>query len=200
MKHAWRIGETEILPGRGCRWVVYEHDAPLSFGRALALLADEPAFRAWLSETLAASDLHAFRWETPPLTQARAARAFEFALIEDRGLDRTPDEAAFAAYFRENGDLVRTIPNLNRTSELIVPRRIAASHVYPHLAAFLHGAPGDQIDALWRCVAETTLRRLSHRPLWLSAAGAGVAWLHVRVDPVPKYYAYPPYRVAPACD
>lgn len=58
---------------------------------------------------------------------------------------------------------------------------------------------GDAVK-LWRCVAETMLRRLSGRPLWLSTAGAGVAWLHVRVDPVPKYYAYPPYRVAPACD
>lgn len=175
MKHAWRIGETEILPGRGCRWVAYEHDAPLPFVRALKSLANEPAFRAWLSETLAASDLRAFRWETPPLTQARAARAFEFALIEDRGLDRAPDEAAFAAYFRENGDLVRAMPHLNCTSKLIIPRRIAASHVYPHLAAFLRGAPIHQIDALWRCVAETMLRRLSDRPLWLSTAGAGVA-------------------------
>lgn len=200
MKHAWRIGETEILPGRGCRWTVYEHDAPLSFGRALALLADDPAFRAWFSDTLAASDLRAFRWETPPLTHARAGRAFEFALIEDRGLDRAPDEAAFAPYFRENGDPVRAIPNLNRTSELIVPRGIAASHVYSHLAAFLRGAPADQVDALWRCVAETTLRRLSDRPLWLSTAGAGIAWLHVRVDPVPKYYAHRPYREAPRCD
>lgn len=200
MKHAWRIGETEPLPGQGGRYVVYEHDAPLSFGRALALLADEPAFRAWWSATLAASDLRAFRWETPPLTSALASRPFEYTLIDDRSLDRAPDEAAFAAYFRERDDLALAIRNLNRTPELIVPRRIVASHVYSHLAAFLRGAPAEQIDALWRCVAETTLRMLSHRPLWLSTAGAGIAWLHVRVDPMPKYYAYRPYREAPACD
>jgi Family of unknown function (DUF6940) len=29
---------------------------------------------------------------------------------------------------------------------------------------------------------------------FFSTAGAGVAWLHVRLDDRPKYYGYPPYR------
>jgi hypothetical protein len=31
-------------------------------------------------------------------------------------------------------------------------------------------------------------------PEWLSTAGAGVSWLHVRLDDRPKYYGYAPYR------
>ena len=31
-------------------------------------------------------------------------------------------------------------------------------------------------------------------PVWVSTAGAGVSWLHVRLDDRPKYYGYQPYR------
>ncbi len=34
-------------------------------------------------------------------------------------------------------------------------------------------------------------------PVWLSTAGAGVSWLHVRLDDRPKYYGHGPYRTAP---
>jgi hypothetical protein len=52
------------------------------------------------------------------------------------------------------------------------------------------------VHALWQCVAETALARLSAAPLWISTAGGGVAWLHVRVEGAPKYYAYRPYATA----
>jgi Family of unknown function (DUF6940) len=32
------------------------------------------------------------------------------------------------------------------------------------------------------------------KPVWLSPAGAGVSWLHLRLDDQPKYYGYAPYR------
>ncbi len=35
--------------------------------------------------------------------------------------------------------------------------------------------------------------RVGDRPTWLSTAGHGVAWLHVRLDTRPKYYRYTPY-------
>ena len=35
---------------------------------------------------------------------------------------------------------------------------------------------------------------LSEKPLWLSTAGGGVAWLHLRIDSRPKYYSHRPYR------
>ena len=40
-------------------------------------------------------------------------------------------------------------------------------------------------------------RRVGVKPVWLSTAGAGVAWVHVRLDDRPKYYGYDAYRRAP---
>jgi hypothetical protein len=40
-------------------------------------------------------------------------------------------------------------------------------------------------------------RRVGRQPVWLSTAGAGVAWLHVRLDDRPKYYGHGPYRQRP---
>lgn len=51
-----------------------------------------------------------------------------------------------------------------------------------------------QTTSLWRAVSDAIARRIGPRPVWLSTAGAAVAWLHVRLDDRPKYYAYSPYR------
>jgi hypothetical protein len=69
---------------------------------------------------------------------------------------------------------------------------------YTHLAAFLRGAPQEQIDTLWQTVGSAVAAELIDRgnsPLWVSTAGGGVAWLHVRLDSRPKYYKHAPYRV-----
>jgi len=162
---------------------------PLRFAEALSLLADDARFRAALTQRLADAPFAAFRWETPALSTTTLGRPFEYVLIDDPHLVRRPDPRAFAAHFE--GDhrdaLVAGIPNLTGTSTLIVPRGIADDAVYPHLAAFVRGAPSAQTDALWRCVADAVLRTLPPKPLWLSTAGAGVPWLHVRIDPIPKY-------------
>ncbi len=50
------------------------------------------------------------------------------------------------------------------------------------------------MHSLWELVGEAMQRRPSHEPVWFSPAGAGVSWLHVRLDDRPKYYGYEPYR------
>jgi len=39
-------------------------------------------------------------------------------------------------------------------------------------------------------------KQISDRPTWLSTAGLGVYWLHLRLDSRPKYYRYQPYKAA----
>ena len=68
---------------------------------------------------------------------------------------------------------------------------------YAHLAAFVRGAPEWQQQSLWRRVGEAAAARVGVKPVWLSTAGAGVAWVHVRLDDRPKYYGYDAYRRAP---
>jgi hypothetical protein len=55
-------------------------------------------------------------------------------------------------------------------------------------------APEQQKHALWKLVGAAMQHRLGIKPVWLSTAGAGVSWLHVRLDDRPKYYGYAPYR------
>ncbi|MDP1796726.1 MAG: hypothetical protein Q8K78_04560 [Planctomycetaceae bacterium] len=77
---------------------------------------------------------------------------------------------------------------------MIVPCPIANQVAYGHLAAFVRHAPPSQRDALWKAVGEVWDKRVSQTPVWLSTAGAGVPWLHVRFDSLPKYYWHSPYR------
>ena len=198
--HQWTHAREPLPSGRGTRYLISESSNPLNFLRAIELLATDAGFRGFMTHLLAETGYRAFRWETPPLDRTRTTRPFEFVLIDDPGLERNADSAVFASYFTgiTSNDAVAVVPNLGRTSELIVPRGIAAPSAYPHFAAFLRNAPETQVDVLWRCVADTVLRSLSDAPLWLSTAGAGVAWLHVRVDRVPKYYTHRPYAATAA--
>lgn len=192
---SWTSTNERLPTGRVTRRTIADASGPLSSGAVLRLLAESAAFRTWFTVMLLEGASAAFRWETPALSVGTQSHPFECVLIDDPRLQRRPDPQAFASYFQGRHVTADAlpVPNLGRTSELIVPRGIAAPEVYVHLASFLRGAPPTQVDALWRCAAETTLRSLSDRPLWLSTAGAGVAWLHVRVDRVPKYYWHRPY-------
>ena len=77
---------------------------------------------------------------------------------------------------------------------MAVPCPIGPASAYGHLAAFARLAPASQQDALWRSLGDAMARRIGDRPVWLSTAGGGVSWLHVRLDDRPKYYGYEPYR------
>ncbi len=44
-------------------------------------------------------------------------------------------------------------------------------------------------------VGEQMKNRLKEGTMvWLSTCGTGVYWLHMRMDPSPKYYSYRPYK------
>lgn len=67
---------------------------------------------------------------------------------------------------------------------------------YPHLSAFVRRAPAARVDALWTAVGEGVQQWLESRRgrLWVSTAGLGVYWLHIRLDSRPKYVKWGPYR------
>lgn len=181
------------LDGRCRHHAVLDGSDPLPVGRAMALLQTDDAFTKLLTSQLADSPFQAFRWETPPLTSATLHRPFEFVLMDSPGLDRVPDLTAFQSHFTH--EPVVSFENLGGDAMMVVPCPQAPPRVYVHLAAFLRNAPAAQIRELWRRVGAAVMDRVSDRPLWLSTAGGGVAWLHVRLDSRPKYYSYPPYRL-----
>ena len=185
--------QQEDVPG-GLRVRLLHDGRPAPVAGVLTALAEYTTFRGWFNDLLADVPFAAFRWETPGLTSATAGRVFEFVALDAPHLAREPDAEAFAEHFHADAEAV-TFTNLNGDATLIVPTPLAERTVYGHLAAFVRGAPGLQRDALWKLVAEVMLRRLGSKPVWLSTAGAGVSWLHVRIDDRPKYYGHVPYKV-----
>ena len=80
---------------------------------------------------------------------------------------------------------------------------------FGHLVAFMRSASQIQAQAVLRTTAVKALGLLRAsnsnpamnfgntdrgRLLWISTSGEGVPYLHVRLDTVPKYYVYAPYR------
>lgn len=171
--------------------------------RALAegLCADDPGLRRGLTAAIAASPEVGLCWETPGVAAGDVEQPFAMATIPAPALERArPDPRPFAAHLDPSRGpaAVRTFTNLGGDAILIAPRPLpgVADSAYHHLAAFLRRAPPEQIDALWRAVGEALRQVWASRgePVWLSTAGAGVAWLHVRLDRRPKYYRYAPFR------
>jgi hypothetical protein len=187
---AGRSGAVRYVPLRDGRRV--------SYADVLRLWRDDGPFRHSFLETLAAAPFAGYRWETPRLSAATLQRDFEFVLLDAPGLQRPPDADAFAEQFGAAGDdqAVIAFPNLGGDAVLVVPRPAGPAAAYPHLAAFVRQAPRPQVHDLWRVVGQTISARLNAHPLWLSTAGMGVAWLHVRLDSRPKYYGFAPYREA----
>ncbi len=168
---------------------------PASFADVLHGWQSDAGFRTMYNDLLAGSPFSAFRWETPPITSAAMSRSFEFVLLDSPSLTRAPDSEAFAEYFQTSSETeVIEFPNLGGDAILIVPRPNASPSTYVHLASFVREAPESQRHALWQLVGSAMFRRIGAKPVWLSTAGAGVSWLHVRLDDRPKYYGFGPYR------
>jgi hypothetical protein len=170
------------------------HDC-LSYADFLRALAEDASFRELIQDEMRAAPFIAFRWETPPLTSANIDQPFECLLHDSPGLDVRADPTDFEAYFQPGAEVVN-FQNLGADALLIVPCPISKSANYSHIAAFHRSAPFTQQHAFWIVVAQTVLTRLGPQPLWLSTAGGGVDWLHMRLDDRPKYYRYLPWREA----
>jgi hypothetical protein len=187
---------SQQLPGkRGMCFAVDFDSQPASFADVLRAWQEDAGFRSVFNAQLADTPYSAYRWETPPVTEATVSRPFEFVLLDSPGLARRPDREAFAEHFdaaSEEGVVV--FPNLGGDAIMVVPCPLTSTFAYGHLAAFVREAPETQWHALWRSVGEAMRRRVGTKPVWLSTAGGGVSWLHVRLDDRPKYYGYGPYR------
>ncbi len=172
----------------------------LTFARVVELWRCNALFREWFNGILADVPFAAYVWEAIPTSPRAAGREFECVLISSDALaDIDPDPASFETQFASMpaSETVVTFPNLGGDAMLVVPRPAVSGSVYGHLAAFARRAPAEQIQALWQAVGDALAERKYLQPVWLSTAGLGVPWLHVRLDSRPKYYRFGPYRTAP---
>jgi hypothetical protein len=193
----WTARSEELAAGRGLRFALDLESRPATFADVLHGWQRDAEFRSLFNTLLSQTPYTAFRWETPTVTLATVSRPFEFVLLDSPRLAAHPDPKAFAAHFRRAGADIAVFPNLGGDAILVVPAPLAAPSAYGHLAAFVRLAPEAQRHALWQAVATAMTHRIGRDPVWLSTAGAGVSWLHVRLDDQPKYYGFAPYRSRP---
>ena len=190
----WTTRSEKLTSAEGVRFALDFDSYPATFEDVLNGWQRDATFRSLFNSLLADTEYTAFRWETPSITNSMVTRRFEFVLLNSPGLARHPDPNTFAEHFGGAINDIAVFSNLGRDAMMIVPLPTGNISAYGHLAAFVRFAPESQRHALWQSVGETMMRRLGTQPIWLNTAGAGVSWLHVRLDNKPKYYGYEPYR------
>lgn len=195
----WIPHVDELGEARGLKVRIDDHDVTLRYSEVIDLWERNGEFRSFFLALLSAVPFAAFRWETPPVTEASADRPFEFVVLDSPQLATRSDPRAFAAQLANvaaEGE-VAVFSNLGNDATLIVPLAAGPTEAYGHLAAFARGAPPRQQHAFWQRVGQTMNEQLFDAPIWLNTAGAGVPWLHVRLDSKPKYYGHAPYCELP---
>jgi hypothetical protein len=191
----WRLRDTAIAGGRHWR-LISQSGAALSFADVLRdWVSSETLRRLWL-DWLSALTLDAYVWECPPVTAANLSRPFECVFLSSPGLaGLRPEPDVFAEHFL-SGRSVVTFGNLGGDAVLVAPCPAGDRRDFSHLAQFVRTAAPEQQGALWQSVGEALRARVGADPTWLSTAGHGVAWLHVRLDSRPKYYRHAAYLKA----
>jgi len=189
----WQSTQERINPNI-IRYTFSTHNTPISNSEIITLLKTSVDFIQFFIDTLKDAPFDAFFWEVKPINKETLKDSFEFVLVKSSRLkDLKPDNSRFLKYFQKDEQAV-TFSNLRGDANLIVPTPTAEMHCYPHLAAFIHHALLEQQIALWKLVATTFETLISDTPKWLSTAGLGVSWLHIRIDSRPKYYRYQSYK------
>jgi hypothetical protein len=183
----WCLETQSLAPGI-IGAAVRTDTARMTFSQVISLWRDDETFVGeWVAQ-LAAIPFDAYCLETPPLTRSTLARSFECVFVESPALARLEaDSRPFQEHFRKSGGSV-AFPSLGKDALLVVPCPLSDSTYYTHLARFLRSAAKEEAYQLWRAVAQALEDRIADSHLWLSTAGLGVSWLHVRLDTRPKYY------------
>ena len=191
----WSAHTEQLSEGQTLKIRIIRRSVPMTLDEVLRGWIENKDFRSFFVELLARTPFPDFRWETPASTKSSAALPFEFVVVDSPGLASVPDPSAFADRFCGPTATAGVISFLNLGGDalLVVPCPVASSQVYRHLGAFVRGAPEDQKHLFWKTVGTEMARSLRPTPIWLSTAGAGVSWLHARIDQSPKYYAHTPY-------
>ena len=168
-----------------------------TWGEVVERWRNDPVFCDFFTELLASMPFEAFFWETPPIDASTFERPFECVVADARVLASVDaDGDAFAQHFAGADEPIIRFENLGGDAMLVVPTPDEDVDC-AHLAAFLRTAPRSTSRELWRRVGEAVEERLSERSMWVSTSGAGVYWLHVRLDRRPKYYVWRPYATRP---
>jgi hypothetical protein len=189
---------------------LYVDGEPVAADRAFGALSNSEQAAESLCEALRSPELPgAVFFEVRPYSASTFSERFEAVLLSAPALlELAEDAAPFSVHMKEAGDAsVAMFPTIGNDATLFVPTKRPGFGPYTHLMAFMHNAPNDQRVDLVRWVASAYYSKLSDArnvgvdyPLWLSTAGLGVSYLHVRIDTHPKYYKTARFKQNPIAD
>ncbi|MEM7600032.1 MAG: hypothetical protein AAF357_01295 [Verrucomicrobiota bacterium] len=193
MDYQYRIGS----PRDDARLIrFYERDQILTHRKVHQLWQTDAEFSEIYSNALLEPQFGGFCWETPPLTTERLDADHECIVLASEAHQRIrEDPTPFGEHF-DSESLAVAFPNLGKSSIMIAPIPDSSFDGAP-IATFLNSASSCRRNALWQLVGAKVSATVNRQPLWVSTAGLGVSWLHVRIDRKPKYYRYAPYREEP---
>jgi len=167
-------------------------EAPLSFSQFFDFLSSNHVFRKVFCDELKSSSFEAAAFETPCISKGTLKNPAEFVLVSHSELNRLkPDSVTFQKYYKDT--LACSFLNLGKDAMLVVPTPGLEKQDYSHLMSFMRSAPEEQLDEFWALSAKSILDRVSVKAQWVSTAGLGVHWLHLRICDMPKYYRFKPY-------
>ena len=177
------------------KYYLCRNGADLAYREVLSLWEQDQEFLDFYLSIFRQSGFESYVWETPPVTTDSLIRKFEFVLINNPTAACAPDHDTFMEYFDSQGQHngVVVFPNLGGDAMLVVPSPSSDSINYSGLSKFYSEAPVDQQRSLWQVVAGEIRSKVSAEKIWVSVAGGGISWLHIRIDTVPKYYRYSSY-------
>lgn len=190
----WSTVAIETSKPTVVKYKITYNDKALSFSEVIDLWKSSETFRNFFSSILRNSYFQAYFWETHPITSNTLNRDFEFVLVESSRLTSIEaDDTSFRKHINVDNAVV-SFMNLGKDAKLVVPTLKSDKSHYNHLAGFIRNCPEYQIDEFLKVIANEYEQLISEKPLWLSTAGLGVYWLHVRIDSHPKYYHYVDYK------
>lgn len=197
------------------KYTMLENDNEMTYGRFLDIISEPFSstignqFRRLLIDTIRNFPSEAFFFECIPITQSELySKAMEFVILESKELTTIiVDPSPFKDKFKglERNQQITSFSNLGGDSLLVVPAPILINtktnlpdQLYAHLANFIRKGTRIQIELLLlKCGEEIKNILASSKPnekKWWSTSGLGVSYLHMRIDSVPKYYNYIPYK------
>jgi hypothetical protein len=172
--------------------------------QANKLLTFREVFNYWQNSTefiefyinsLIAVNYDEFFWEHPALKEEYLDKPYEFIVQKSTSFSRRKvDKNAFSDYINSDKQ-VAVFDNLGRNAKLIVPTKKSPIDTYKHMGNFIRNAEKKQIQEQFKQLSKAILSELKRdRLIWVSTAGLGVIWLHMRLDSRPKYYRTNSYK------
>jgi len=167
----------------------------LSFKEVFELWRNSSEFVRFYVATLIKLNYQAFYWEHPAINKGFLKKKYECVVQQSQRLTLLAvNETAFERYLYVKEE-VADFMNLGKNARLVIPTKKTKADIYNHMGKFIRMATEQQLLALFKRVGKVIKEAMEKQQLiWLSTAGEGVIWLHVRLDTSPKYYKTAAYK------